>query len=839
MERRKLREKLSVSAGPSPDGKDKSGLIVYVELTGGPGFNLGPVEKFLNAYRTADGLAGPESLDFVRTSVIPAGFDFVGITLPENPAGLANIKPADVLSQLTLKNLQGNLEFIPHITCKDHNAYGILSLLAGYRNIGIETILVMTGDKPVEAKSVFELDSIGLLQLIRDMNNESYIKASPDDLDKSHQFFPGAVVSPFKYTEASQMQQYYKMEKKIACGAKFFITQVGWDWRKSLELFRYLDENNPGVPVIGNVYFLSSITPAPRLMHDIKLPGCFVSDELLAKVYSESVDDHIERAAQQVAMYNALGAAGVDIAGVYDFGMFIRILKRAADIGTDWERFKDNLYWPPKDGFYLYDRAGRKTHLSKPRKRLKRRLFNLSHRAILNPDYKGFHVFKKVMAVLGADKGKGAVYKLFNAFEKFFKYLVFDCQECGDCFLPENFGLCTIGGCEKAMNNVPCGDATVDGHCGNNPERVCIGEPIYNAAAAEEGGIERLRVIINKPRNHSLEHSSSILNFLFGKDHTMKSPLITIGESIHASIPKTGEIMKQLSELGPDAYVEPSGPLNYIKALIESQVSEGADYIAVNLDALSEDNPQFAVDTMVEYVRLVQKLGNGVPICIDSSNDDVLIAGLKEWYNTKEHVRQPLINSVKVYTMEKILPLKRDFDFAFIGLLESNEAPTGPGGSCSVDQMHSLAKRIFENAVGVYGFKNAEIFFDSTVFPLAIDMPMEPGVPGYTYRTFETIKKIKSDPKMKGVHCSLGISNCARDLPGRKVGVCRAYLAKAMEYGLDAAIVNVAHHYGQVAPDAELLQLVDAYAKMDGSAERMDRAVELMSKFCRENRKPS
>ncbi len=833
MERRKLREKL----------KDKSGLIVYVELTGGPGFNLRPVEKFLNAYRTADGLAGPDSLDFVRTSVIPAGFDFVGITLPENPAGLANIKPADVLSQLTLKNLRGNLEVIPHITCKDHNAYGILSLLAGYRNIGIETILVMTGDKPVEAKSVFELDSIGLLQLIRDMNNESYIKASAEGLDKCHQFFPGAAVSPFKYTEASQMQQYYKMEKKIACGARFFITQVGWDWRKSLELFRCLDENNPDVPIIGNVYLLSSITPAPRLMHDIKLPGCFVSDELLAKVYSESVDDHIERAAQQVAMYNALGAAGVDIAGVYDFEMFIRILKRAADIGTDWERFKDNLYWPPKDGFYLYDRAGRKTHLSKPRKRLKQRLFNLSHRVILNPDCKGFHVFKKVMAALGADKGKGAVYKLFNAFEKFFKYLVFDCQECGDCFLPENFGLCTIGGCEKAMNNVPCGDATVDGHCGNNPERVCIGEPIYNAAAAEKGGIERLRAIINKPRNHSLEHSSSILNFLFGKDHTMKNPLITIGESIHASIPKTGEIMKQLSELGPDAYVEPSGPLNYIKALIESQVSEGADYIAVNVDALSEDNPQFAVDTMVEYVRLVLKWGNGVPICIDSSNDDVLIAGLKEWYDAaggKSKIpNQPLINSVKVHTMEEILPLKKDFDFAFIGLLESNEAPTGPGGSYSVDELYSLAERIFQGAVGEYGLKNAEIFFDSTVFPLAIDMPMEPGVPGYTYRTFETIKKIKSDPKMKGVHCSLGISNCARDLPGRKVGVCRAYLAKAMEYGLDAAIVNVAHHYGQVAPDPELLQLVDAYAKMDGSTEKMNRAVELMSKFCRENRKSS
>ena len=317
----------------------------------------------------------------------------------------------------------------------------------------------------------------------------------------------------------------------------------------------------------------------------------------------------------------------------------------------------------------------------------------------------------------------------------------------------------------------------------------------------------------------------------------MKNPLISVGESVHASIPKTGAIMRQLAELGPDAYSQASDSLNYIKALIESQTDEGADYIAVNLDAFGEDDPQATVDMMTEYVRLVRKWGRGVPICIDSSDNDVLIAGLKQWYNTDQQVKQPLINSVKVYTMDQILPLKKDFDFAFIGLLVSEDAPTGPGGSHSVEELYCLARQIFDKAVGEHGFKPGEIFFDSTVFPLAIDMPMEPNVPGYTYRAFETIKKIKSDPKMKGVHCSLGVSNSVRDLPGRRIGVCRAYVAKAMEYGLDAAIVNVAHHYGSVEPAPELLELVNAYAKMDGSAERMNEAMELMGKFCRENRK--
>jgi len=815
MERNRLKEKI----------RDKSNFVVYAELTGGPGFNFGPIEDFLKAYKDAG------------SSIIPKGIDFVGITLPQNPGGVANIQPADVLSRLMSKDLLGDLDVLPHVTCKDHNTEGIVSILVGHRHAGVSNILAMTGDKPAGAKGVFELDSVGLLNLIRNMNNESYIKARPDGLENVHQFFPGAAVSPFKYTPASQMQQYYKMEKKIASGAEFLITQVGWDWKKSLEPFRYIDENNLDVPVIGNVYCLSTITPAPRLMHDIKLPGCFVSDEFLAKIYSEKIDDHLERAAQQVAMYKALGAAGVDIGGVHDFKMFVRILERAAEIGSGWEQFKDNLCWPAKDAFYLYDEAGKRTQLPKPGKKFKQRFFNFCHWAFLDPDHVGFHAFKKTMAFLGTKKGKGAVYKLFNASEKSFKYLLFDCAECGDCFLPENFGLCTIGGCEKGMDNAPCGDSTVDGYCGNNLERICIGELIYDAAVAEKNGDERLRNTINQPRNPALEHTSSILNYLFGKDHTMKAPVITIGESIHASIPKTGKIMRQLAELGPDAYSKPSGPLNYIRAIIDSQARDGADYIAVNLDAFGEGNPQVSIDMMTEYVRLVRKWGQGVPVCIDSSDNDVLIAGLKQWYDTDRPVKQPLINSVKVYTMDQILPLKKDFDFAFIGLLVSEDAPTGPGGSHSVDELYSLAKQIFEKALGEHSFKPSEIFFDTTVFPLAIDMPMEPNVPGYTYRAFETIRKIKSDPGMKGVHCSLGVSNSVRDLPGRRVGICRAYLAKAMEYGLDAAIVNVAHRYGRVEPAPELLELVDAYAKMDGSAERMNKSMELMGKFCRENRK--
>ncbi len=319
----------------------------------------------------------------------------------------------------------------------------------------------------------------------------------------------------------------------------------------------------------------------------------------------------------------------------------------------------------------------------------------------------------------------------------------------------------------------------------------------------------------------------------------MAGPLIAIGEAIHASIPKTGAIMKELAGLGPDAYERPSEPLAYIRGLIESQAEEGAAYIAVNLDAFGESDPQTAVEMMKQYARMVRQWGRGVPVCVDSSNDDVLLAGLKTWYESGRTVAPPLLNSIKTYTMDRMLPLKADYDFAFIGLLVGEHAASGPGGSHSVDELLAMARQLFDAAVDRHGFKPGEMFFDSTVFPLAIDMPMEPGVPGYTYRAFETIRRIKSDPRMKQAHCSLGVSNSVRDLPGRRVGVCRAYVVKAMEYGLDAAIVNTAHKYGSVEPAAELLDLVDAYARLDGSVERLSVAMERMGQFCRANRNDS
>ncbi|UCG59611.1 MAG: methylenetetrahydrofolate reductase C-terminal domain-containing protein [Phycisphaerales bacterium] len=813
-EQKRLRDKL----------KDKSDFIVLVELTGGVGFNIAPIEKFFKAYKEASSLG----VD---------GFDFVGMLSPQNPGGTPNIDPTYVLSHLRANKLLGDLDFIPHVSCKDDNADATISWLVGLKAMGVEGLLALTGDKPVSGKGVFELESVGLLKMIEKMNLQAYVKANPEALDDVHQWFPGAVVSPFKYTESSQMQQYYKMEKKIACGAKFLITQVGWDCKKSVELLRYMKDNGLDTPVIGNVFFLSTASPAPRLMHDLKLPGCFVSDEFLAKLCSESVDEHIERAAQQVAMYKSIGAAGVDIGSVHDFPTVVQILQRAAEIGENWRQHEDNLCWPREDGFYLYDKAGHQVALSKPKKKFKHRMFDVMHNTFLTKDRTGYRFERKVMGALGARKGKGFVYDSFTALEGAMKRFLFQCEMCGDCYLPENFSLCTIGGCEKGMDNAPCGDSTAEGKCGNNLDIFCIGERIYDAAAAT-GDTEKLRATINEPRIHALDHTASILNFLFGKDHMADPPLTVIGEAISAWIPNTAKAVAQLGNLSSGDDSAPSGAMKYVRAAIESQALERAAYIAINLDALGKDDPKRPAEAMVEYVKLVRKWGRTVPVCIDSTDSSVLIAGLKEWYNTDETARPPLLSSAKSGTMKEVLPLRKEYEFAFVEALTGIDGSAGQDKPDRIDEWHPLAAQILERAVGKHGFKSQEVLFDLNVWPIAEDLAADDNMPGRTHRALKAIAKIKRDRRLRDIRLLMRPGNAGDGLP-RKIGVCRAYVAKAAEYGLDGVFADATQQYGIVEPDEEILTLVDAFAKMDGSADAKQKAAALVDKFVQLNKKPA
>jgi methylenetetrahydrofolate reductase (NADPH) len=178
------------------------------------------------------------------------------LTITDNPGG----NPAILADFLGSEILRLGIEPLVHFTCKDRNRNQIESGLYALDRAGVRNLLVMSGDYPVTGfrgrpEPVFDLDPVHTLELIAEMNRgleypgpRGTIRHHPSD------FFAGAVVSPFKATEAEQMVQYFKLRKKLAAGGRFVVTQLGYDARKFHELLQFMRQNGLDVPLVGNIY---------------------------------------------------------------------------------------------------------------------------------------------------------------------------------------------------------------------------------------------------------------------------------------------------------------------------------------------------------------------------------------------------------------------------------------------------------------------------------------------------------------------------------------------------------------------------------------------------------
>src|SRR5204863_5575079 len=129
-------------------------------------------------------------------------------------------------------------------------------------------------------KPVFDIDSIGLLTMLDEMNrglSRPKVRGSGEAKYQATSFFAGAVATNFKRHENEVVPQLLKLEKKIACGAKFIIAQIGFDARKSHEMLCYLERRGlDEVPLIGNVFLLTA--PTVRFFRKRTIPGVVISD---------------------------------------------------------------------------------------------------------------------------------------------------------------------------------------------------------------------------------------------------------------------------------------------------------------------------------------------------------------------------------------------------------------------------------------------------------------------------------------------------------------------------------------------------------------------------------
>jgi methylenetetrahydrofolate reductase (NADPH) len=419
-----------------------------------------------------------------------------------------------------------------HLTCKDLNRNGLESAAWQLDSEGFHNVLAMTGDYPVggsggRAKPVFDLDSVSLIAMLDRMNRGF------DDKHLKTSFCIGTVTSNHKLREGEVVPQYLKLEKKIECGARFVINQVGYDSRKDRELVLYLERHGLGrVPLIGNVYVLTA--RAARLFSGGRVAGVVVTPALLelCERQGRSADGgkafFREFAAKQMAVYRGLGYRGAYLGGIHDLATVERVLEIERTFAPDdWKAFAREIAFarPGEFFFYPYDAgaAGGAAPAPGRRARPKRGGFmyafsRWTHGLMFTPG--------RLLSRLGArvvsrarDPSQGP--RPLRAVERATKAALFRCKDCGDCSLPDVAFLCPESQCAKNQRNGPCG-GTREGRCEVDGYGDCIWLRAYERLKA--GGTEAA-LLAHAPvvQNQALRGTSSWANNWLGRDHAARA----------------------------------------------------------------------------------------------------------------------------------------------------------------------------------------------------------------------------------------------------------------------------------------------------------------------------
>jgi methylenetetrahydrofolate reductase (NADPH) len=454
------------------------------------------------------------------------------ISVTDNPGGHPMLPPDWLAGQLA--DFSQNI--VLHLACKDFNRIGLESQLWRYAAEGFENVLALSGDLPVEGfpkpgKGVFDMDSVTLLNMIRSMNQGLTVPGrggKPETLSPTA-FFPGCVVNPFKRNENELVPQYAKLLRKIHAGAAWVLPQLGYDMRKFAEIKRFLDLQNMEVPLIGNVYVLTKT--AAKLFHSGKLAGCVVNDGLLAEIekYTAGADKgksyFREFAAKQLAVFRGLGFAAGYLGGISKPDTFLEIMDLAETFAPeDWKTFYKEIQFSQPEEFYFFDTEEMPEPnpvLKKPQRTGNINLFYRFSRSVHTLAFRRnralYPLFRRFFQLLD---GKSLLcrlgLKLVHGIEETSKHLLYGCQDCGDCALPETAYICPMARCSKNMRNGPCGGSN-GGHC-EAEDKPCLWTIAYDRLKyfGEWKDFTESPVFL---QNAALQGTSSWRNLYLDRDH--------------------------------------------------------------------------------------------------------------------------------------------------------------------------------------------------------------------------------------------------------------------------------------------------------------------------------
>jgi homocysteine S-methyltransferase len=206
-----------------------------------------------------------------------AGVKFVNIA--DGPRATVRMSPM-ALALILVR--EAGIEPILHVTCRDRNLLGIQADLLGAHSLDLHNLLIITGDPSKlgdypEAATVYDLDSVGLLRLVSNLNRG--IEPSGRRLQGSTAFVKGCGAEPGASDFTREID---RLRRKVDAGAEFVMTQPVYD---ADVMGRFLDQAaGLGVPIIMGVLPLASHRNAEFLHHEV--PGMSIPEPIRERMRS-------------------------------------------------------------------------------------------------------------------------------------------------------------------------------------------------------------------------------------------------------------------------------------------------------------------------------------------------------------------------------------------------------------------------------------------------------------------------------------------------------------------------------------------------------------------------
>jgi homocysteine S-methyltransferase len=221
-------------------------------------------------------------LELARTLHESGHVDVVDVN--DNPRARARMN--GLIASATIERVVG-IETIPHLTPRDSSIAGLESMLLAAHAEGIRNVLSVTGDPPEAgdypgASGVYEVDSIGLSQVITRMNAGEDFNGR--EIDAPTSFFLGVAVNPAADDLDYEVDRF---RQKLDAGAQFAMTQVLFDLSYLDRFLERLGGPSP-IPLLVGIFYVRSYQLALRLHNEV--PGIIVPEHVQQRLQDAGSD---------------------------------------------------------------------------------------------------------------------------------------------------------------------------------------------------------------------------------------------------------------------------------------------------------------------------------------------------------------------------------------------------------------------------------------------------------------------------------------------------------------------------------------------------------------------